>query len=242
MHPQRIISACSIEGCESPALARGWCDMHYRRWRRTGDPLSTLRGSKVRSILVCSVDGCEKRASRRGWCSAHYERWRLHGDPIATHQPRIAISPVERFWSHVDKNGPIPEHRPELGNCWIWTGARLANGYGVITVAGKSLKAHRFSYEHFVGPIPDDLVPDHLCRNHPCVNYDHLEPVTTRENLLRGIGFAATNSSKTHCPYGHPYSGDNLHVMANRRRVCRACKREKTRRWRAAQKEMGGVT
>ena len=65
---------------------------------------------------TCSIDGCEETPKARGWCKLHYERWQRRGDP------RAAPSTLEeRFWRKVDKNGPIPEHRPELGPCWVWT-------------------------------------------------------------------------------------------------------------------------
>lgn len=71
-------SACTIPGCERPVRARGWCPMHYKRWRRHGDPLRdrTTRRS------VCLIPGCEAPVKGRGWCSAHYQQWRVHGDPL----------------------------------------------------------------------------------------------------------------------------------------------------------------
>lgn len=80
------------------------------------------------------------------------------------------------------------------------------------------------SHELHKGPIPEGLVIDHLCRNRGCVNPDHLEAVTQRENILRGEGLAAANARKTHCPKGHPYSGENLYVVpSSGRRQCRIC-------------------
>lgn len=114
--------------------------------------------------------------------------------------------------------------------CWGWTGTKLSKGYGHFYAKGKMRMAHRVSYEHFSAPIPDGLQLDHLCRNRACVNPLHLEPVTGVENVRRGASFAAVNARKTHCPQGHPYEGDNLVVIKNGR-DCRACRRERNRRY-----------
>jgi len=118
--------------------------------------------------------------------------------------------------------------------CMNWTGGLNGVGYGQFyrgrTDLGDTGKtyAHRWSYETFVGPIPEGLHLDHLCRNRACVNPDHLEPVTIRENLLRGVGPSATNARKTACPQGHPLAGANLYVNPNNsQRSCRECGRER---------------
>jgi hypothetical protein len=137
----------------------------------------------------------------------------------------------ERFWAKVNKSaGP--------GECWPWTGATQARGYGHFSPEHRRMVgAHRFAYELAVGPIAADLVVDHLCRNPICVNPAHLEAVTNRENLMRGNTLAAANAAKTHCPHGHEYDAANTHVNPQGRRLCRACAREWTRRHRQAKKE-----
>lgn len=121
------------------------------------------------------------------------------------------------------------QYEVQPDGCWLWTGPMNGEpGYGTMKVFGGYALAHRLSYELFVGPIPDGLVIDHLCNNRPCVNYEHLEPVTYRENILRGNGLAAHNARKTHCPKDHPLSGDNLRIYG-KRRFCHACSIESQR-------------
>jgi hypothetical protein len=119
--------------------------------------------------------------------------------------------------------------------CWLWLAARSGNnGYGAFRLSdGRRGYAHRVSYEHFVGPIPDGLQIDHLCRNRACCNPAHLEAVTQAENVLRGRGFAAVNARKTRCPSGHLYDETNT-CHSGRSRYCRACARDKMRRRREA--------
>ena len=120
----------------------------------------------------------------------------------------------ERFYKKV-------QMEPNSG-CWLWEASCGRNGYGCFQVGKKNRKAHRVSYELHIGPIPDGLQLDHLCRNRCCVNPDHLEPVTNRENCLRGET-GKYQRDKTHCPHGHPYSGSNLMMRPNGKRRCRAC-------------------
>lgn len=109
--------------------------------------------------------------------------------------------------------------------CWEWTGAHTPQGYTRLCYAGNSRPAHRFAYLWLFGDIPDDFDLDHLCRNRGCVNPSHLEPVTRRENLLRGDTFAARNAFRTHCPSGHEYTEDNISMFRGQRR-CRECGRQ----------------
>ncbi|HXI15150.1 MAG TPA: HNH endonuclease signature motif containing protein, partial [Chloroflexota bacterium] len=82
-------------------------------------------------------------------------------------------APEDRFWAKVDQNGPIPAHCPELGQCWLWTGAKQGSGHGSFRV-GKLTQAHRFSWELTHGEIPDGLVVCHLCDVPACVRVEHL--------------------------------------------------------------------
>lgn len=116
--------------------------------------------------------------------------------------------------------------------CWIWRGRPDKNGYGHLKINGRGVKAHRYGYELLVGPIPDGMQLDHLCRNRLCVNPTHLEPVTSRENTLRGQTLAASQAAQTHCIHGHPLFGENLR-MCGRKRVCRTCNSTNAKRWRS---------
>ena len=125
----------------------------------------------------------------------------------------------ERFWSKVRADG----------QCLVWTASLKGDGYGQFWFGTTVTRAHRWAYEYLMGPVPDGLEIDHLCRNRACVNVAHLEAVTHRENVLRG---RSAKSEKTHCPSGHPYSGANLYrEPGTSKRRCRECLRAK----RAAQ-------
>jgi hypothetical protein len=129
---------------------------------------------------------------------------------------------LERFEAKVLCSG--------FDECWYWIASADTSGYGHIRLDGKLVKAHRASYEHFVGPIGEGLQLDHLCRKPACVNPKHLEPVTERENVLRGVGPGALNARKTHCLRGHEYTPENTYAQtrANKAgvkgRQCRQCK------------------
>lgn len=123
--------------------------------------------------------------------------------------------------------------------CWQWTGPTTHNGYARVSVDGRNAMVHRVTYEHHVGPIPDGLDLDHLCRNRTCCNPDHLEPVTRRENLLRGDTVNARHATATHCKHGHAFTIENTMIVTRpdgsiRQRRCRACRRLRSQTGAAA--------
>lgn len=147
--------------------------------------------------------------------------------------------------------------------CWTLTRMVGPLGYGLVGVAGSGTKlAHRISYESLVGCIPSGMDLDHLCRNRACINPLHLEPVSRRENAMRGAGpqsrskaqldalaagrrkahtvGAATRKSKTHCKRGHEFTPENTSVLATGSRLCIACNRARAKAWAAAKKDATG--
>lgn len=154
----------------------------------------------------------------------HYERWRRHGDTRRPAPSARLSDPMQ----YVDKSGP--------GECWMWTGALDKGGYGR---RGRT-SAHRWSYEHHVGPIPDGLEIDHLCRVRACVNPLHLEPVTKQENIARAVPFRTPRRKREACANGHAYDATTTYVRPSgkRQRSCKKCAaaymREYMRKRRAA--------
>ena len=130
-------------------------------------------------------------------------------------------------------------YNPETG-CLEWMAAKSV-GYGVFSIRGYSSMAHRMAYIWANGDLPDDLDIDHLCRVRHCVNPEHLEAVTPRENILRGTGLGARNARKTECRRGHLLSGENLRINKVGGRVCIECDRAKQRRLYRASKLKEGT-
>lgn len=122
----------------------------------------------------------------------------------------------ERFWAKVQKD--------DATDCWLWTGALNSTGYGQWGVVGKSRSTHRVAYEALVGPIPDGLTIDHLCRVKVCCNPAHLEPVTIAENIRRA------GAAIEQCVNGHDYTAENTLRNSQGHRYCRECNNARRRK------------
>lgn len=210
-------ATCSVPDCTRPRSARGWCKAHYSRWRRSGAAEAPVRNT------VCTVDGCGAKLLSRGYCAKHYQRWAKSGDPLSR---QLIIGDDEaRFWSKLPKADAL--------DCWEWQGNRKPSGYGLFYTEGKVRPAHRVAYELLRGEIGSDpsgkaLVLDHLCRNPPCCNPWHLEPVTIAENIRRG-----DSTSDETCRRGHVRTPENTYYPPRGRgRSCRECGRLSARKYR----------
>jgi hypothetical protein len=174
--------------------------------------------------------GTPLKVKKRRLCDPCYCRWQKYGDPNGG-GPRLGMSPLERF------NYYVPD-QADPSSCWIWTGPTLGRevcDYGRIYMGDDADQrlalAHRWSYEHFIGPIPEDKEIDHVkdrgCTSTLCVNPAHLEPVPHKINVLRGDAPSAKHARKECCPKcGGPYT------EYDGRRGCRPCANATMRRWK----------
>lgn len=221
MSSNRKATTCAVGGCKAGGyMTRGLCKMHYARLRRHGD---TGAAGKMHAVswagATCTVDGCEKAVKATGLCLAHYKRKAKYGSPTGRpHKPTAA----ESFAAKIT---------PGDGGCWQWIGTMHAAGYGVFRHDGQQWLAHRWSFEHHIAPVPDELVIDHLCRNRACVNPWHMEPVTNEENLRRGLGYSLQNGMRSCCVNGHEYTPENTYTDPTKGTVrCRTCARDRQRK------------
>ena len=137
----------------------------------------------------------------------------------------------ERFRAKVNKNGPLMPRMKAC--CHEWLAGCSKDGYGIFHPENRlTVYAHRWAYERVRGSIESGKEIHHRCENRRCVRIGHLQKVTRKTHPDCG---PAINASKTHCPYGHPYSGENLIIRPRNgglHRQCRKCKDAKNREWR----------
>lgn len=193
---------------------------------------------KQQPNAICKTCREWKVVRSRGLCNSCYRAFVKRAKNDGTFVPLIRHprqSPFEKAMSRVDK-------QPD--GCWLYTGALMADGYARVkdTSTDHALLVHRVVYEQLVGPIPDGLVLDHLCRVRNCVNPKHLEPVTGAENIRRGV--RARLGERTRCAEGHELTPENTAFQRRPTQsgvtmtpLCRTCKnayeRDRQRRLRA---------
>lgn len=173
-------------------------------------------------MAQCSIEDCWRPAYCRGWCRPHYRRWERTGNPSFDEDSRYGPQTEPEFWSRFVR---LPT------GCWEWSGYITKTGYGRTRFGGRMVLTHRLAYELAIGPIPDGLTLDHLCRNRACGNPDHLEPVTSAENTRRGdhTNMGVRKREQTHCIRGHKFTEANTYRRPDGRRRCRTCAREADR-------------
>lgn len=169
--------------------------------------------------LKCNITGCVRPTKKlhKGRCLTHHTHWLRYGNLIL--QRTDLLPTKDRILFRIKR----------AKSCWVWEGSTDSGGYGTININGKTRGAHRVSYEAFVGEVPKGLELDHLCRNHACVNPKHLDPVTHKENSLRGIGPIPRNARKKRCKRGHLFTKKNTRYFQQSKngvgRSCRKCAR-----------------
>jgi hypothetical protein len=181
---------------------------------------------------TCGSDACFKlhnnarsqRGRRERDGKPRQQQYTFNGDGNLVDQfgeVHLKSSFEDRFWSKTERR---------IGECWLWKSwVNKETGYGMFTIRYQKFLAHRIAYGLTHGSVPRELQLDHLCRNRSCINPTHLEPVTNRENMARGIGPAVTRAraaerraTRTECKNGHPWVPENIYVMGGHQ-VCRAC-------------------
>lgn len=163
---------------------------------------------------TCSIEGCNSRVSARGLCAIHYQSERRAGRLT----PLPQRTPVERFWSKVDRRGP--------SECWLWLPPAQRDGYGqFVPTPKKPQRAHRYSYELHFGPIPPRMWVLHRCDTPLCVNPAHLFTGSPSDNARDMVAKGRHRNQRSHCKRGHEFVAENTILLKNGTRRCRACDR-----------------
>ena len=186
---------CAVLNCSGPVKSRGWCDKHYQRWRKYGDPNHAVRRKRPTFVPEpCAIDGCDQVTSLKSYgcmCEMHCARLRRNGTAeVSKFFPRKGQEPADVLLLRSEPHN----------DCILWTGKIRSDGYGVVNpVRWGTTMPHRYSYALAFGPILDGYEIDHLCHNaddscepskclhRRCINPDHLEAVPREENVRRQV-------------------------------------------------------
>ena len=177
------MKTCSIDGCDTPALARGWCNKHYKRWAAHGDPLTT---KWYRPIPSCSVESCEKPAHAHGLCSLHNWRRNEYGDPLAPvkeHRPQGLSYREAADWYLAravrDDAGclVLPEH----------IGQKRPRYSKTISLRGRMMQLYRLVLIGYAGEPDEKMDASHTCHRgrSGCITPEHLVWESHADNLRR---------------------------------------------------------
>lgn len=214
--PRRTIE-CICCGEEGPLAGRGLRRSCWQHWRARGqlDQFKKIEVTpkRIRDTIVCVCCGKLGRATGRGLRLACYTR--LHRSGQLDQFSRSKLAYEDRAVQLYEQFGPDA--------CWPWPEEQLSDsGYG----------PHRGIYVAVLGPVPEGLELDHLCRNRACVNPGHLEPVPRVVNLARGNTIVRANLAKTHCPQNHEYTPENTYLRKEgRHRDCLTCRKVRNDAW-----------
>lgn len=174
------LRTCEFDDCGRPHKARGLCYTHWQQWRR-GVQLSSIRQYRTQGD-ACSAGECELNPHAHGMCRSHYRQSRSGGDtaPIRRHFGGVPVA-TRMEWAR--REAEVTE-----AGCWLWPYKVNNYGYGVLRSGAKHLQSHRMSFALWVRPIPNGTVIHHACATRACFNPDHLQAVSSHENLAEMMG------------------------------------------------------
>ncbi len=177
----------------------------------------------------CEFPNCNNDRSCKGLCDGHYQQTKK-GKPLKALQPRRPCgSPPQILCDEVPCSNPNLE-----GPCFVYRRSKNS-GYGQVSFNGRMVLVHRYVWEQANGPVPEGLELDHRCVNRACCNLKHLRAVTHQVNSTENLSSPAVwqiRAAQTHCKRGHEYTEANARTTRCGHRVCRICKRERSRQYR----------